>query len=127
MKEQIDVKELKEGRYVILDDEPCVVKSISKSKPGKHGSAKARVEAVGIFDNQKRSLIGSVSSKIFAPIVERKSAQVLSITDDIAQLMDMDDYTTFELEIPADLKDKVKEGEEISYITSMGKMKIDIR
>ncbi|AEH61729.1 translation initiation factor eIF-5A [Methanosalsum zhilinae DSM 4017] len=127
MKEQVDVKELKEGRYVIIDDEPCVIKSISKSKPGKHGSAKARVEAIGIFDNQKRSIISSVSSKIFVPLVERKSAQVLSISDDIAQLMNMDDYSTFELKIPEEYKDRVKEGEEITYITSMGKMKIDLR
>ncbi len=127
MKEQVDVKELKEGRYVIIDDEPCVIKSISKSKPGKHGSAKARIEAIGIFDNQKRSIISSVSAKTFIPLVERKTAQVLSITDGIAQLMNMDDYSTFELKIPEEYKDRVKEGEEITYMTSMGKMKIDLR
>ena len=127
MKEQVDVKELKEGRYVIIDDEPCVIKSISKSKPGKHGSAKARIEAIGIFDNQKRSIISSVSAKTFIPLVERKTAQVLSITDGIAQLMNMDDYSTFELKIPEEYRDRVKEGEEITYMTSMGKMKIDLR
>jgi translation initiation factor 5A len=127
MKQQVEVKELKEGKYVIIDDEPCVIKALSKSKPGKHGSAKARIDAVGIFDGQKRSIVSSVSSKTFVPIVERKSAQVLSVTGNIAQLMDMEDYSTFEMEIPDEYKDRVNEGGDISYITAMGKMKIDLR
>jgi translation initiation factor 5A len=127
MKEQVEVKNLKEGKYVIIDDEACVIKSISKSKPGKHGAAKARVEAIGVFDGQKRSFIGSVANKIYVPIVERKNAQVLSITGDIAQLMDMGDFTTFEITIPEEFKDKVNEGEEVSYITALGKIKFDIR
>ena len=91
MKQQVEVKELKEGKYVIIDDEACVIKSITKSKPGKHGAAKARIEVIGLFDGQKRSYIGSVATKIYVPIVERKSAQIISITGNIAQLMDMGD------------------------------------
>jgi translation initiation factor 5A len=127
MKQQVEVKELKEGKYVIIDDEPCVIKSIAKSKPGKHGSAKARIDAIGIFDNQKRSIISSVSAKTYVPIVERKTAQVLSISGNVAQLMDMADYSTLELTIPDEYKERVKEGEEITYITSLGKMRIDMR
>ncbi|HII00088.1 TPA: translation initiation factor IF-5A [Methanosarcinaceae archaeon] len=127
MKEQVEVKNLKEGKYVIIDDEACIIKSISKSKPGKHGAAKARVEAIGLFDGQKRSFIGSVANKIYVPIVERKNAQVLSITADVAQLMDMADFTTFEVTIPEEFKEKIKEGEEVSYITALGRIKFDIR
>ncbi|MBN2110080.1 MAG: translation initiation factor IF-5A [Methanosarcinaceae archaeon] len=127
MKMQVEVKELKEGKYVIVDDEACVIKSISKSKPGKHGSAKARIDVIGIFDGQKRSIIGPVSDKIYVPIVERKTAQVLSISGSIAQLMDMGDFSTFELTVPDEYKDRVSEGEEITYITAIGKMKIDLR
>ncbi|SET10518.1 translation initiation factor 5A precursor (eIF-5A) [Methanococcoides vulcani] len=127
MKQQVEVKELKEGKYVLVDDEPCVIKGITKSKPGKHGSAKARIEVIGLFDSQKRSIISSVSAKTYVPIVERKTAQVLSISGDIAQLMDMEDYSTFELTIPEQFKDRVIEGGDITYLTSMGKMKIDLR
>lgn len=127
MKQQVEVKDLKEGKYVIIDDEACVIKSIVKSKSGKHGAAKARVEAIGLFDGQKRSYIGSVASKIYIPIVERKTAQVISITGEIAQLMDMGDFSTFEIVIPDEYKDRVKEGEEVSYITALGKIKLDIR
>ncbi|MDR7664911.1 translation initiation factor IF-5A [Methanosarcina sp. Z-7115] len=127
MKQQVEVKELKEGKYVIIDDEACVIKSITKSKPGKHGAAKARIEVIGLFDGQKRSYIGSVATKIYVPIVERKSAQIISIAGNIAQLMDMGDYSTFEIVIPDEYKDRVKEGEEVSYITALGKIKLDIR
>lgn len=127
MKQQVEVKNLKEGKYFIIDDEACVIKSITKSKPGKHGAAKARIEAIGLFDGQKRSYIGSVANKVYVPIVERKNAQVLSITGDIAQLMDLGDFSTFEITIPEEYKDKVKESEEVSFITALGKIKLDIR
>lgn len=127
MKQQVEVKELKEGKYMIVDDEACIIKSITKSKPGKHGSAKARIETIGLFDGQKRSYIGSVANKVYIPTVERKNAQVISIVGNIAQLMDMADFSTFEIIIPDEYKDKVKESGEISYITALGKVKLDIR
>lgn len=127
MKEQTEVRTLKEGRYVIIDDEPCVIKSLSHSKPGKHGSAKARVDAVGIFDNQKRSIISPVTQKIYVPLVERKNGQVISISGDVVQLMDMGDYSTIELTLPDEYKDKIEVGKDVQYLVAMGKMKIDMR
>ncbi|KAF5427846.1 translation initiation factor 5A [Candidatus Methanomarinus sp.] len=127
MKEQTEVRTLKEGRYVIIDDEPCVIKSVSHSKPGKHGSAKARVDAVGIFDNQKRSIISPVTQKIYVPLVERKNGQVLSISNNTAQIMDMGDYSTIELPIPDEYKNVVEAGKDIQYLVAMGKMKLDMR
>lgn len=127
MKEQTEVRTLKEGRYVIIDDEPCVIKSLSHSKPGKHGSAKARVDAVGIFDNQKRSIISPVTQKIYVPLVERKNGQVISISGDVVQLMDMGDYSTIELTLPAEYKNKIEVGKDVQYLVAMGKMKIDMR
>lgn len=127
MKEQTEVRTLKEGKYVIIDDEPCVIKSLSHSKPGKHGSAKARVDAVGIFDNQKRSIISPVTQKIYVPLVERKNGQVISISGDVVQIMDMGDYSTIELTIPDEYKDKIDIGKDVQYLVAMGKMKIDMR
>ncbi|MDR0767324.1 MAG: translation initiation factor IF-5A [Methanosarcinales archaeon] len=127
MKEQVEIKDLKEGKYVIIDDEACVIKSIAKSKPGKHGAAKARIDAVGLFDNQKRSIVGSVSTKIYVPIIERKNAQVLTITGDIVQLMDLAEFNTFEIPLPEEYKDRVKEGGEVSYVTALDKIKLDLR
>jgi len=127
MKEQVETRELKEGRYVIIDDEPCVIKSIAKSKPGKHGAAKARVDAVGIFDGQKRSIVQPVTAKVYVPIVERKSGQVLTIGESSAQLMDLGDYSTIDVPITEDDRAKIEEGKEVPYLLVMGKTKMDIR
>jgi len=127
MKEQVEVRELKEGRYVIIDDEPCIIKGISHSKPGKHGSAKARVDAIGIFDNQKRSTVSPVTAKVYVPTVERKTGQVLSIGDTSVQLMDMDSYATVDVPITDDQKPKLEEGKEVPYLSVMGRTKLDLR
>ncbi len=110
-----EVKDLKVGSYVMIDDEPCKVVKITKSKPGKHGSTKARVEAVGIFNDKKRTLLKPASASCQIPIILKKGAQVVSITGNIAQLMDLGDYSMFEVEIPEDLKEKIHPGGEVEY------------
>jgi translation initiation factor 5A len=110
-----EIKELKPGSYVIIDGEPCRVTKIAKSKPGKHGATKARVEAVGVFDDKKRTLMKPTSATCSIPIIMKKGAQVVSITGNVAQLMDLTDYSMFDCEIPEDLKDKVQQGIEVEY------------
>ncbi|RLI84630.1 MAG: translation initiation factor IF-5A [Archaeoglobales archaeon] len=124
MKVQTEIRQLKEGSYIVIDDEPCEIVGISISKPGKHGAAKARIDAIGIFDGQKRSIVQPVTAKVYVPIVERKRAQVISVVGDTAQLMDLETYETFELHVPDELKDKVEPGKEIVYLESLGKRKI---
>ncbi len=127
MKEQTEIRTLKVGRYIIIDNEPCTIISLTTSKPGKHGSAKARIDAIGIFDGQKRSIVQPVSAKIYVPIVERKGGQVLSVMGNVAQIMDLNDYSTFEIEVPPGHENKIKEGNEVTYLESMGKRKLDMR
>ncbi|MDD1676935.1 MAG: translation initiation factor IF-5A [Methanomicrobiales archaeon] len=125
MKEQTEVGKLKEGRYVVIDDEPSKILGIATSKPGKHGAAKARVDAVGLFDGVKRSIVQPVSAKIYVPNVERKSGQVISKSGNVVQLMDTKDFTMFELTVPEEQAVKIETGKEITYIESMGKRKLD--
>jgi len=129
MKEQTEVRMLKEGKYVVIDDEPCTIMSIMTSKPGKHGAAKARIEGIGVFDSQKRTAVQPVSAKIYVPIIERKSGQVLSVMEDTAQIMDLEDYSTIEIKIPDDLKEKgrIEPGMEIPFLHYEGKYRIDIK
>ena len=111
---------LKEGNYVILDNEACVVRSIQLSKTGKHGSMKCRLEAITLIDNKKKVQIFPSSDKIEVPIIEKKEAQVLSIKDDTANVMDLETYETFDVKISEDFKDQVKEGLQVSYWIIMG-------
>ncbi|MHC1586352.1 MAG: translation initiation factor IF-5A, partial [Candidatus Hecatellaceae archaeon] len=76
MSRPVDVGSVKEGQYIIIDGEPCKVVELEKSKPGKHGSAKARIVAVGVFDGVKRSIVSPVDARIEVPVIEKRSGQV---------------------------------------------------
>ena len=129
MKELTEVRMLKEGKYVVIDDEPCTIMSITTSKPGKHGAAKARIEGMGVFDSQKRTAVQPVTAKMYVPIIERRSGQVLSVMDDTAQVMDLEDYSTIEIKIPEELQEtgRVEPGKEIPFLHYEGKYRIDIK
>lgn len=124
MKETAEVRELKVNRYIIIDGEPCKIVSITTSKPGKHGDAKARIEAIGVFDGQKRSVVHPVKHKVQVPIIDKRTAQVISVMGDTAQLMDLETYDTFEMPIPEEFKGKLEAGKEVQYIQALGKRKI---
>ncbi|MDR2873624.1 MAG: translation initiation factor IF-5A [Methanobrevibacter sp.] len=123
-KKVVEVKTLKIGKYIILDGEASKITSISTSSPGKHGAAKARLEAVGIFDNQKRSITKPVDTKVDIPMIDKRAGQVLSLMGKEVQIMDLESYKTLELPFPDDLKDKISEGTEIEYIEALGNLKI---
>jgi translation initiation factor 5A len=120
----VEVKTLKVGKYVILDGEASKIVSIQTSSPGKHGAAKARVDAIGVFDNQKRGLVKPVDAKIEVPIIDKRTAQVLAIMGSDIQLMDLETYETFEVPIPDDMRNDLIEGAEVGYIVAMGNKKL---
>ncbi len=122
--QQAEVRELKEGRYLLIDDQPCKILSITTSKPGKHGEAKARIDAVGVFDGQKRSLVHPVKHKIQIPQMDKRKAQVLSTSGEEVQLMDLETFETFHLKVDEDLRKKLVAGSETLYVSSMGMRKI---
>lgn len=123
-KKVVEVKTLKVGKYVIIGGEASKIISIQTSSPGKHGAAKARVEAVGIFDGQKRNFVKPVDSKCDVPMIDKRLGQVLAIMGNDVQLMDLETYETFEIPIPEELKDKLNEGSEVDYILAMGNKKL---
>ncbi|MDG6220624.1 MAG: translation initiation factor IF-5A [Candidatus Thermoplasmatota archaeon] len=119
-----EVRELKVNRYMVIDDEPCKIVDIQTSKPGKHGEAKARITAVGVFSGQKKSIVHPVKHKIQIPMVDKRKAQILALVGDEVQLMDLETYETFNVPIPEEYKDKLEPGAEIQYLEAMGKKMI---
>ena len=113
-KQQTEVRELDEGSYVMMDETPCKITSYSTAKPGKHGSAKARIDGKGVFDGKKRSLSQPVDAKVWVPIIERKQGQVVSVTGDDAQVMDLETYETFTMRVPED--ESLEPDDEIEYL-----------
>ncbi|KYK32389.1 MAG: translation initiation factor IF-5A [Theionarchaea archaeon DG-70] len=121
-----EVRNLKRGRYIIIDDEPCKVTDITISSPGKHGSAKARIEAVGIFDDKKRFIIKPTGDKIDSPIIDKRSGMITAMMGDRIQLMDMETYETFEVPTPdpEEVEGTLAESAEVEYLETLGRYKM---
>jgi len=126
MSKPVDVGELRVGGYMIIDGEPCRIVDIAKSKPGKHGAAKARIVAIGIFDNQKRQFVKSVDGGAEVPIIDKRAGQVFSVNPNGVQIMDLETFEYIDAPFPdeEDLKAKLTAGAEIEYWKVMGRVKI---
>lgn len=126
MSKPVDVGSLRVGGYVIIDNEPCRIASLTKSKPGKHGSAKARVVAIGVFDSAKRTFVKPVDAQMEVPMIEKKSGQVLALLPNAVQIMDLENYEVFEAVYPdeEELKQKLASGIEVEYWSILGRTKI---
>ncbi len=117
-------KDLKPGKYIIIDDIPCKVVGMDVSKPGKHGAAKVRITAIGIFDGQKKTWLGSADMEVESPVIKKLNAQVISVTGETAQLMDKESYEMFEITIPEEFKGQLEEGKDVELMESMGRKAI---
>lgn len=112
--------DLKKGKYVLIDDHPCRIVSVDKSKPGKHGAAKVSVVAVSLFDDSKHSLSKSSDADCEIPIIERKSGQIVNVSGNTATLMDTVSYETFDVQVSEEMMKEVEVGKEIQYMQTMG-------
>ena len=119
---RVEIRTLKVGRYVAIDEDAYKILSISKSKPGKHGSAKARLELEDIFTGQKRSHVGTVTDSINVPMIEKGSAIVTHIQGNEVHAMDNKTYET--LILPTDPELNLESGGEIQWMEAMGRYKI---
>lgn len=118
-------KELKVGKYILIDDVPCRVVGVESSRPGKHGSAKMRITAVGIFEGQKKTLLTPGDADVEVPIIERKTVQILSVTGKTAQVMDSQSYEMYDMEIPDELASEAVAGKEVEVLEAMGKRRME--
>ncbi|MFP4115695.1 MAG: translation initiation factor IF-5A [Candidatus Aenigmatarchaeota archaeon] len=110
-----EIKNIKEGDYIVVDGEPCVATKRKTSSAGKHGSTKVRLQTRGILDDKKRQVVKPSDAKVEVPIIDKKAAQVLSVSADSVQLMDLESYDTFEMGIPDDFEEELTEGDEVEY------------
>ena len=106
---------LRVGNYAIIEGLPCIIKSIQISKTGKHGHAKCRIEAVSVINEQKKIIVVPGHEKIEVPIIEKKNGQLLSITNNMANVMDSETFETFDIPISDELKETLKEGDAVQY------------
>jgi translation initiation factor 5A len=111
----IDAVELREGSFIILENDSFAVKNIEISKTGKHGHAKVRFDALSVTDGKKKCIVVPGHERFEVPMIEKKKAQVLSIAGTTASLMDLDSFENFDMQIPEEMKAELKDGQTIEY------------
>ncbi len=117
----IDATQARSGTNIIIDGEACVVKSNDISKSGKHGAAKCRIEAIEIFSGKKKILAVPGKERFDVPLIEKKKAQVLSVSDSTANVMDLESYENFDLPFIEDIKGKLTSEQQVEYWDIEGK------
>jgi translation initiation factor 5A len=121
----MELGSLKVGSYVIIDNEPCRIVSYDHSKPGKHGSAKARISAMGVFDGSKHSMVSPVSANVEVPLIDKRSGQIIFISGKTLQIMDLESFEVFETDAADDeMRDKIRQGGEVEYWKVLERIKV---
>ena len=126
MSKVVDLGSIKEGSWLVIDGEPCRVVEVAHSKVGKHGAAKARVVGIGLFDNSKHTLMSPVDDKVEVSMIDKKSGQVISISQSSVTMMDLEDYSTLDVPLPKDesLASKIMPNKVVEYWKVGSKSKI---
>lgn len=129
MSRPADLGSVKVGSYIIIDGEACKVVSQDHFKPGKHGSAKVRLVAISILTGGKKSYVAPAESRVDIPIIDKRSGQVTSITDNMVQIMDLATFEVLETPKPsaedlAELNGTIAPGVEVEYWSMLGRNKI---
>lgn len=115
----ISANNVQKGSSIVLEGAACKVVDVEISKPGKHGHSKVKISAVGFVDDRKRIVVMPGHDNVEVPIIEKRTAQVLNVHGDMANVMDSETYETFDLKIPEELKGQVTEGSSVLYWTIM--------
>ncbi|MHA2128568.1 MAG: translation initiation factor IF-5A [Promethearchaeota archaeon] len=97
-----EIQKLKSGQYIMVENEPCLIKSTERSKSGKHGHAKVRVVCVGLFDKNKRSLTIPSGHMVEIPEILKGTAQINYIEDASINIMNLESYESIDVDWPED-------------------------
>ena len=116
----INATEARPGTNILIEGEPYTVKKIDISKTGKHGHAKARIEAIGIINQQKKVFVVPGHERFEVPMVDKRKAQVLSIANKVS-IMDLENFETMEIDCPEEIKSELKENSNVEYWDIEGK------
>ncbi|MBT4920126.1 MAG: translation initiation factor IF-5A [Euryarchaeota archaeon] len=120
--DRVEIRTLKVGRFCVVDDEAYKILSISTSKPGKHGSAKARISLESIFTGKKISHVGSVTDTINVPMIEKGTATVTHMDGSEVHAMNDRDYSMMILPMPSSgVGMTIEAGQKIMWQEALGR------
>jgi len=120
----INATEAKVGTTILVDNEAYAVRSNDISKTGKHGASKCRIEAVGVFSDKKKVIAVPGHERFEVPMISKKKAQVLSVSDTTASVMDLESFETIDIAFAEELKEQIAPEQQVEYWDVEGKKMI---
>ena len=120
----IDATGAKPGTTIMVDGEAATVRSNDISKTGKHGASKCRIEAIEIFSGKKKIVAVPGSTRFEVPMIQKEKAQVLSISENTASVMDLESYETLDVSFSEEIKEQIAPEKQIEYWDIEGKKAI---
>ncbi len=114
----------KPGTVILIDNSPCTVRSNDISKTGKHGASKCRIEAIEVFTGKKRIVAIPGDSRFDVPMIEKKKAQILSVSETSVSVMDLESFETLDLSFMEDLKAELAPEKQVEYWDIEGKKSV---
>ncbi len=115
----VSANNVQKGSFIVMGGVACRVVDVDISKPGKHGHSKVRISSVGLVDDKKRIEVMPGHDNVEVPIIEKRTAQVLSVHENVANVMESETYETFDMAIPEEFKGQITEGSSVLYWTIM--------
>ena len=107
--------ELKKGMYFLLNNQLVRVTKKEIVVYGTHSHSKLKIFYTDVKGSGEKFVNMKHEDKIEILDIIRKTGQVISKTDNSVQIMDMQSYETFDMKIPEELKDQVKENVTVAY------------
>lgn len=120
----INATEARPGTTILIDGEACTVRSNDISKTGKHGASKCRIEAIEIFSGKKKVVAVPGHERYEVPLINKRKAQVLSATDGVASVMDLESFETLEISYPEEVAAEIAPEKQVEYWEVEGKKAI---
>ncbi|MEM4259523.1 MAG: translation initiation factor IF-5A [Candidatus Pacearchaeota archaeon] len=117
----IDAHSAKPGTTIMIEGEAYTVRTNDISKSGKHGASKCRIEAVNVITGNKKVLACPGAERFEVPMIEKRKAQVLNVSDKNASIMDLESYETIELSYIPELKEQLAPEKQVEYWNIEGK------
>lgn len=111
----INATEAKSGTTIMIEGDAFTVRSIDISKSGKHGASKCRIEAIGVFSGKKKIIAVPGSERFEVPMIEKRKAQVLSVSDGKASVMDLENFETIDMTYSEEVAGSIEPDKQVEY------------
>lgn len=99
---------IKLGHIVFIQQRPVKVSKTFHFKPGKHGSAKVRIEGKDIFTGKKYMETIAVSHTVYRPRIGKILFTLTDINDCTLSLMDENGAMNYSFDLPSENGEQIK-------------------